>query len=495
MPQRARTAALGLLGMAAAGCSLIPHYERPPTPVPSEYPRQDRAPAASQSAAPKPEAGPGEGAEVGTPGSTGAISSTGPAAEIGWRDIIAEPRLARLVELALAENRDLRAAALKVEQSQAQFRRTRSGLFPSVDLQVTGVRQRANNGFGAATSTAASLSVASTAYELDFFGRVRSSTEEALQQYLETDEARRSAQIALVAEVVTQYFSLREAEEQLALARDTLADVQESYRLNAIEFDVGEINELDLRTADGQVQSARVNVLTYERQTAQAFDQLMELVGVPELPADLPAATPFDQGPSLLADVPAGLPADLVERRPDILEAEHALLAANADIGVARAAFFPSISLTGSVGRSSTELSGLVGSTGARVWSFAPQLSLPLFSAGANRANLDAARVAKDIALANYERTIQGAFREVADALVAVSTYGDEIDTQRAAIDAQARRLELADVRYRQGEDSYLAVLSAQQDLYSVQQARLRAQFNRLSSQISLYRALGGGWQ
>ncbi|HUL82075.1 MAG TPA: efflux transporter outer membrane subunit, partial [Gammaproteobacteria bacterium] len=316
-----------------------------------------------------------------------------------------------------------------------------------------------------------------------------------LQQYLETDEARRSAQIALVAEVVTQYFSLREAEEQLALARDTLANVQESYRLNAIEFDVGEINELDLRTADGQVQSARVNVLTYERQTAQAYDQLIELVGVPELPADLPEATPFDQGPSLLADVPAGLPADLVERRPDILEAEHALLAANADIGVARAAFFPSISLTGSVGRSSTELSGLVGSTGARVWSFAPQLSLPLFSAGANRANLDAARVAKDIAVANYERTIQGAFREVADALVAVSTYGDEIDTQRAAIDAQARRFALADVRYRQGQDSYLTVLSAQQDLYSAQQARLRAQFNRLSSQISLYRALGGGWQ
>jgi multidrug efflux system outer membrane protein len=463
---RPRTAALGIVAAAlAGGCSLIPAYERPALPVAAQY--------------------------RGTPDEAAAPAA---AADIAWRDFIAEPRLEQLVELALDNNRDLRVAALRVEQSQAQYRSARSGLFPQLDLRTAYTRQRTSGVLGGAdvTTSSANLSAASTAYELDFFGRVRSSNEQALQQYFATEEAQRSAYIALVAEVAAQYFALREAEEQLALARQTLDLVGESYRLNTLAFEVGEIDELDLSTAEGQVQNARANVLTYERQAAQAENQLVLLVGAPQ-PADLPAPAPFGAG-GVLADVPAGLPADLLQRRPDILEAEHALLAANANIGVARAAFFPSISLTGSVGRTSDELGSLLGS-GTGIWSFAPQLSLPLFSAGSNRANLDAAQAAAEIEVANYERTIQTAFREVADALVAASTYALEIEAQQIAIDAQTRRLTLADARYRQGEDSYLTVLAAQQDLYSAQQARLRAQRNRVSSQIALYRALGGGWQ
>ena len=443
---------------------MIPPYERPPSPVPAQFPGVAAEPAAAT-----------------------------PAADLEWRSFISEPRLARLVELALANNRDLRVAALRVEQSHAQFQRTRSGLFPQLDLRTAYSEQRTSGGPGGADVTlkSASLTAGVSAYELDFFGRVRSSNEEALQQYFETEEAQRSAHVGLVAEVATQYFALREAEEQLALARQTLELVNDSYRLNKASFDAGEIDELDLRTAEGQVKSAEVNVLTYERQATQAEDQLVLLLGAP-LPADLPPAAPF--GDDVLADIPAGLPADLIERRPDILAAEHTLLAANANIGVARAAFFPSISLTGSVGRTSDALGSLLGS-GLRITSFAPQLSLPLFNAGSNRANLTAAQAGKEIEVANYEHAIQTAFREVADALIAASTYALEIDAQQAAIAAQTRRLTLADARYRQGDDRYLTVLLAQQDLYSAQQARLRAVANRASSQIALYRALGGGWQ
>jgi multidrug efflux system outer membrane protein len=457
-----RNAALGIVAAAlVGGCSMIPPYERPPSPVPAQFPGVAAEPPAATLSA-----------------------------DLEWRSFIAEPRLQRLVELALENNRDLRVAALRVEQSHAQYQRTRSSLFPQLDLRAASNEQRTGGGPGGANVTlkSASVSAGVSAYELDFFGRVRSSNEQALQQYFETEEAQRSAHVGLVAEVATQYFALREAEEQRALARQTLELVNDSYRLNKAQFDVGEIDELDLSTAEGQVKSAEVNVLTYERQATQAEDQLVLLVGAP-LPADLPPAAIFGDGNAL-----AGLPADLIERRPDILAAEHTLLAANANIGVARAAFFPSISLTGSVGRTSDALGSLLGS-GVGITSFGPQLSLPLFNAGSNRANLTAAQAGKEIEVANYEHAIQTAFREVADALIAASTYGLEIDAQQAAIAAQTRRFTLADARYRQGDDRYLTVLLAQQDLYAAQQARLRAVGNRASSQIALYRALGGGWQ
>jgi multidrug efflux system outer membrane protein len=448
---------------------MIPRYERPPAPVAARFP-----------GAAEP-------------------SSDAPVAP-AWRDFFREVRLLRLIELALADNRDLRVAVLNVQRSRAEYRVARSGSFPAIDANGSFTRQHiTGTAIAPGTPSSAeftgnewSAQVGTSAYELDLFGRVRSLNRQALEQYLATAEARRSAQISLVAEVATQYFALRQAQEQLRLARQTLQAVQESYDLNKVSFDAGQVGELDLRTAEGQVQTARTNIATYERQLAQADNALALLVGRP-LPADLPMPAPFDDL-RILADVPAGLPSELVQRRPDILEAEHTLKAANANIGAARAAFFPTVTLTGSIGSASAELSQLLGS-GTGQWSFMPQISVPVFAGGKNRANLDVARVGTRIEVANYEKAIQTAFREVADALIAHSTYATEVQVETDAINTQQRRLELATARYRQGEDSYLNVLLAQQDLYGVQQSRLQAQFNSLSSQISLYRALGGGWK
>jgi multidrug efflux system outer membrane protein len=448
---------------------MIPKYERPAAPVAAQY-----------------------------PGTTESRKESA-ASDIAWQNFFAEERLKKLIELALANNRDFRVAILNVEQSRAQYRITRSASFPTIDGSGSYTRQYASATSGQGTTSTGtglsqqwSASLGTTAYEVDLFGRVRSLNRQALEKYLATDDARRSAQISVVAEVANQYFTLRQAEEQLQLARQTLQAVQESYDLNKATFDAGASNELDLRTAEGQVQTAKINVLTYERQIAQAENYLVLLVGQP-LPSDLPAPQPFN-ATDILEEIPAGLPSDLLGRRPDILEAEHTLKAANANIGAARAAFFPTISLTASIGTTSTQLSQLFHS-GTGVWSFSPQVTVPIFTGGQNTADLDAAKVSARIEVANYEKAIQTAFREVADALVANSSYASQIEEQGTLIDAQQRRFDLANTRYRQGEDTYLNVLSAQQDLYSAQQGLLEAQFNKLASQISLYTALGGGWK
>ncbi len=452
-----------IVGLACAlnACSFIPDYERPAAPVAAQFP-----------------AGPaGDGG-----------TATVAAAELAWSDFFREARLKQLLALALANNRDLRVAMLNVERSRAQYRITRAAAYPGIDASASYTRER----FSGVTASDWGIGIGTTAYELDLFGQVRSLNRQALETYFATEESRRSAHIALVAEVATQYFALREAQEQLALARQTLASVREFHEVNKISFDAGEANELDLRIAEGQVQTATFNVLSYERQLAQAENALTLLVGQP-LPDALPAFAPFESE-QLLADIPAGLPSDLIRQRPDILKAEHILKAANANIGAARAAFFPSISLTASAGRRSSELSDLFKGD-AKAWSFAPQINVPIFTGGKLRAQLDTAKIDKRIELANYEKTIQTAFREVADAIVAGSSYAGQIDTESAAIATQQRRLELATLRYRHGEDSYLNVLSAQQDLYSAQQNLLQARANKLSSHIALYKALGGGWQ
>jgi multidrug efflux system outer membrane protein len=416
-------------------------------------------------------------------------TNTGPApADIPWQDFLAEDRLKKLIELALTNNLDFRVAMLNVEQSQAQYRITRSASFPKVDAGGSFTRSYA----AGVTANQWSASLGTTAYEVDLFGRVRSLNKQALEQYFATAEAQRSAQITLVAEVADEYFAQREAEEQLRLAQQTLAAVQESYDLNQATFNAGASSELDLRTAEGQVETAKINILTYERQRAQAENYLVLLVGEP-LPTDLPAPRLFNDT-NLVAEIPAGLPSELVQRRPDILEAEHTLKAANANIGAARAAFFPTITMTASIGSTSSQLTKLFGS-GTGVWSFAPQITVPIFTAGQNKADLDAAKVSTRIDVANYQKSIQTAFREVADALVANSSYAEEIKEQTALITAQQRRYDLANLRYGQGDDTYLNVLSAQQDLYSAQQGQIQAQYNKLASQISLYKALGGGWQ
>jgi len=436
---------------------MIPKYERPVAPVAAQYP------VARQ-------------------------TNESRAAEIGWREFFADERLKHLIGLALANNLDLRVAALNVEQSRAQYRITRSASLPSVNGSGSFTRSHASG----MTADSWSASIGTTAYELDFFGRVRSLNRQALEKFLATAEAQRSAQISLVSEVASQYFTLRQAQTQLELARQTLATVQDSYAVNKATFDAGASSELDLRTAEGQVQTAKINVLSYERRIAQAENYLVLLVGQP-LPTDLPAPRPFDET-NLVAEIPAGLPSELVQRRPDILKAEHTLLAANANIGAARAAFFPSVRFTGLIGTTSTEFDKLFGA-GTGIWSFSPQVTLPIFTGGQNRADLDSAKISTRIEVANYQKAIQTAFREVADALVATSSYANQIEEQAALISAQQRRFDLANARYRQGEDAYLNVLSAQQELYGAQQSRLEARLNKLTSQISLYKALGGGWK
>jgi len=443
--------------VALVGCTLNPTYQRPAAPVAARYP--------------------------GTP-----ATAAPAAADIGWQQFFADERLKQLVKLALANNRDLRVAVLHVEQSQAQYRISQAATVPNVEGGASFSRSHA----AGISVDRWSATLGTTAYEVDLFGRVHSLNRQALETFFATAEAQRSARIALVASVADTYFTLRLAEEQLRLAQQTQATVQESFTLNQATFNAGASNELDLRTADGQVQTAKINVLTYQRQIALTRNALEPLIGRP-LPGDLPAGRAFSDS-RLLADTPAGLPSELVGRRPDILEAEHTLKAANANIGAARAACFPTITLTGSAGAGSSQLAKLFG-TGTGVWSFSPQVAVPIFTGGQNRAEVDAAKIGRSIAVATYEKAIQTAFREVADALVASRSYANEIDALAALIQAQQRRFELATTRYRQGEDTYLNVLYAQQDLYSAQQSRLQAKRNKLASQLALYKALGGGWK
>lgn len=439
-----------------SGCAMIPKHERPVAPVAGQY-----------------------------PGVTATNASA--IATLSWTNYFADERLKQLIGLALTNNCDFQVAVLNVEQSRAQYRITRSASLPAVNASGSYQKSHANG----ATSDQWNASLGSTAYEVDLFGRVRSLNRQALEKYFATVEGKRSAQVSLVAEVATEYFTLRQTEEQIALAKQTLQTVQDSYALNKATFDAGASSELDLRTAEGQVQTAKINLLTYERAREQAENYLMLLIGQP-MPTNLPPSRAFNDT-NLLADIPAGLPSELLQQRPDILEAEHTLKAANANIGAARAAFFPTITMTASVGSTSAEFEKLFGG-GTGVWSFSPQVTVPIFTAGQNLASLDAAKVSKRIEVQNYLKAIETAFREVADALVASRSYTEQIGEESILVTAQQRRFELANLRYRQGEDTYLNVLSSQQDLYNAQQDLLQARFRQLGSQISLYKAVGGGW-
>lgn len=437
------------------GCSFIPRYQRPVAPVPSAYPAA---------------------------GITNAATATLP-----WNQFFTDARQQHLIALALTNNRDLRAAALRVDQSQAQYRISRSALFPRETATSSFDRTRS----GGITRDQWSASLGTTAYEVDLFGRVRSLNRQALEKFFATKEARRATQVSLVAEVATADLDLRRATQQLVLATETLGLVEESRTLNKAAFEAGASNELDLRSADAQVEFTRVSLLEAQLQLAEARNRLEFLIGQPLPPELLTRPLPLDD--TLLARVPAGLPSELIQFRPDILQAEHTLRAANANIGAARAAFLPTLRLTTSTGTTSDELSKLFGA-GTGVWSFSPQLTLPIFTGGENRANLSAARIAVRIEVANYEKTIQAAFREVADALAAIEAR----DSQATAFDslavAQQRRFDLAQARYRQGEDIYLNVLVAQQDLFDARQRAIDNTFSRLSSRIVLFKGLGGGW-
>jgi outer membrane protein, multidrug efflux system len=405
-----------------------------------------------------------------------------------WREMIADRDAQRVIALALDNNRDARIAALRIEQARAQYGIARGALLPPVDATAGGNISSARG----ARAEQYTTSIGVSGWEVDLFGRLRSRNRQAMEQVLASVAAERGVRLALVSDVASQFFAWRRSRAQLALAQRTLQAVNESVTLTTALVNAGATTELDLRSAEGQRQGVRISALSFARDTEQARNALELLIGTP-LPADLvPADTLSTAG--TLADIPPGLPSELLQRRPDILQAEHELRAAEANIGVARAAFFPSIRLTGSLGRGSDQLSSLF-SAGTGLWSLVPQLSVPLFRGGQNRANLTAAQLAARVEVANYERTIQQAFREVADALVATSTFRGLVDERGLQIAAQQRRLQLADLRYRRGEDAYLPVLTAQQDLFAAQQGLIDAQFGRLTSQLALYRALGGGWR
>jgi outer membrane protein, multidrug efflux system len=455
-----RDVVAAVAALALAGCSLAPRYERPAAPVAGAF---AGAPAA------------------GAPG--GQV-----AAELGWRDVLGDPRLTALVELALRNNRDLRIAALNVELTRAIYQIERAGRFPVVS--AIGAAE-----YSGGTDDVRSLyrvGVGVTAFELDLFGRVRSLSEAALEDYLATAEAQRGAHLALVAEVAAQYLAGRAADEQLALAEQTLGLVGEGVEMTRRLVEAGQRSDLDASTAQAQLAAARAALARASRERAQAENALVLLIGQP-LPAGLPPPQPLE-ATALRAEIPVGLPSELLQRRPDILAAEHSLRAANANIGAARAAFFPSISLTGFAGLASTALTGLV-SGGALAWSFAPQIRMPLFDGGRTRAGVEIAEVRKRIEVARYERAIQAAFREVSDALVARAALDEQLEAQTARVAAEQRRFELSETRYRNGIESYLAVLSAQQDLFAAQQQLINLRLARLVNVISLYKALGGGWR
>jgi multidrug efflux system outer membrane protein len=460
-------ACLLLASGVLSGCSMAPRYARPDAPVASGYPDN----AAAQATAPT------------------ALS----AAEIGWREFFPDQRLQALIAAALENNRDLRMAALRIEEARAQYNIQSADLLPSLNATASGTRARTPSSVsftGASILTSnyqVGLSLAS--FELDFFGRVRSLNNAALAQYLATAEARQAAQISLVAEVAKAYLAERAFSEQLALAKSTLEGRQAAYDFAKQRFAVGASSALDLRLSETLMQTARVTYLTLVRQRAQAENALTLLVGKPL--TGLPPAQALS-AQNIVTDIPAGLPSDLLERRPDIRAAEQRLQAANANIGAARAAFFPRISMTAGLGTASNALSGLF-DAGSRTWSFVPQLVLPIFDAGRNSGNLKLAEVRTDVAVADYEKTIQIAFREVADALVARATVDEQIDAQRAVQEAQAERLKLADLRYQNGIASSLEVLDAQRELFSAEQSLVQVRLLRLTNAIDLYRSLGGG--
>lgn len=460
---------LPILALAAflGGCTMMPKYERPPAPVSEAWPAPATAPTATNLAA----------------------------SDLDWRVFFDDPRLQKLIELALQNNRDLRTAALRVEETRAQYRIQRAQLLPGIEGHADYTRQRYSGAItafnGGTTLTTYSLDVGA-AYEVDLFGRVRSLKKEALEKYFASDEARKSAQIALISEVATEYLMQLRLLQARAIANQTLESVQSSYNLIKRRFEVGAASELDLQTADGQVQAVRVNSADFLQLLAQSENALVVLVGQP-LPQDLPPGKPF-QEQELLTDLPVEVPSEVLQRRPDILAAEHTLQAANANIGAARAAFFPRILLTGSGGTASAKLSDLF--TGPSVtWNFSPQITVPIFEFGATRGRLEVSKVEKQIEIANYEKAIQTAFREVADALAVRAILDDKLKAQERLLSSQQKRFDLTMARYNQGVDDYVDVQLAQRDLYAAQQNLVQYQAARLLNAIALYRSLGGGWK
>ncbi|WP_321925535.1 efflux transporter outer membrane subunit [Burkholderia sp. BCC1998] len=418
------------------------------------------------------------------------------AADLGWRTMFGDRRLQRLIEVALRNNRDLRLAALNVEAAEAQYGIQRSARLPSIDAGASFTRQRtaadpqSNPPLLESTQNRYGVDVGISAFEIDLFGRVKSLSDAAFARYLATDHGRRAVQIALVGAVADAYFAERLAQEQRALAERTLGDWQQSLDLARRLKEAHQASGVDIAQAEGQVASATADLEARTRAVEQARNALRRLLGS-EPPKDLPDPLPLEQQP-VMTQLPAGLPSELLFRRPDIQQAEQNLVAANADIGAARAAFFPRLSLTSSIGFLSPAMGSLFAG-GQNVWSFAPQVTVPIFQGGRLRSELRLAEVRKASAVAEYERSIQTAFREVADGIAGRETFGRQIEAQTRVVASAERRTDLSNLRYRAGVEGRLELLDSQRQLYAARQALLDLRRSELSNAVALYKALGGG--
>jgi multidrug efflux system outer membrane protein len=418
------------------------------------------------------------------------------ARDIGWRDFFLDTRLQQLIGSALANNRDLRVAVLNIEQVRAQYRIQRAALLPSIDAAGSFTRQKlpAPSTYGLPTPAGGYFDVglSITSYEVDLFGRVRSLTHAALEKYVAQEQARRSAQLSLIAEVANAYLTLAADRELEHLARETLESQEHSFTLEQKRHETGTVSGLDVARSQTTVEQARADTARFEGNVAQDLDALALLVGTSIEPALLPAQ--FDSKTMGVDPLPAGVPSAVLLRRPDVLEAEHALRAANANIGAARAAFFPHITLTANLGSASDQLSNLFKS-GTGTWAFEPLMALPIFHGGALMAGLDVAHVNQKIALARYEKTIQSGFREVADTLALTATLNRQRAAQETLVGATGRAYRLSQRRYNVGRDGYLEVLDSQRSDYAARQGLITTRLAEQSNRVTLYKALGGGWR
>jgi multidrug efflux system outer membrane protein len=411
-----------------------------------------------------------------------------------WRHFFTDDKLQKVIGTALTNNRDLRLTALNVERARALYGVQRDELFPSVNAAAIASKQRSSADLTQPdqprTTEQYEVNLGLAAWEIDFFGRIRSLSDAALQEYFASEQARRSAQILLVSEVANEYYTLAADRENLKLAQTTLETQQSAYDLVKRRFDLGLVSELDLHRAQTQVETARGDVARFTQLVAQDENALNLLVGAPMLGALLPTDMSDLTPPK---EISAGVSSEVLLRRPDVLEAEHLLRAANANIGAARATFFPRISLTAAVGTASSDLSGLF-KNGAHTWSYVPQIVMPIFDARTWSA-LKVSKVQREIAVTQYEKVIQTAFREVADALAIRGTVGQQISAQESLVHAVAETYRLSNVRYTMGLDSYLSVLDAQRSLYAAQQGLVSLRLAKLANNVRLYTVLGGGWE
>lgn len=476
-----RTAAFSVTAFAlmfallflTGGCTMAPRHERPDLPIPNTYPSSGQLP-------------PGDGADSGP--QYGALP--------GWKAFFSDTPMRRVIELALENNRDLRASMLNIEKTRAQYRIQRADLLPSVnasgsasnqhlpaDLSTTGVK-------GVTRSYSASLGF--SAFELDLFGRIRSLTEQALETYYSVEEEARSAQLSLVAETAGMYLQLVADREVYDLTAATAANRRKTHELIMRKFEAGIASDLDVSQSKTILDEAMVELAKAATRVAQDENSLALLMGC-AFPAELPVVRRLADV-ATLDDLPEGIPSALLERRPDIRAAEHVLKGANANIGAARANFFPTISLTGSFGKMSSDYNNLF-DAGSRAWSFMPQLSLPIFDMGRNRATLDVSNTERDIAVARYEKAVQTAFREVADSLAQRENIGGQLAAQESLVAATGRSVAHANTRYGAGVGNFLDLLDAERSLYSARSGLISARLLRESNALTLYKALGGGWE